>query len=346
MPPQPFVFRISGQPVCLLLVGFRYGSFTQLSKRSKPSFSAVMPTTMRDIKFLRLQSKSCRNVLTPDIVSDLHLVVPDEEFQMFITATSNFSLPIWRIHKESDFLPEIKNLGRGHSGWELQQEIKLAAYRWMENDFYFTLDADVICTGYDLKQVMHTKYNQRANACLEYIGPGSRFFGKKNFNTTLIALDISINHYPDFAMGWTPQLLSKLLLQDIEHQFEKNNQTFLEHLMMRGRQRKNCIQCNNTWTEYFAYFALAYELNLWDKYHQNIASPGIEIGECFSREKRDIPARPGCLKLRAVCPEDAELLLNDPNLAMVPFGVLNDHQMTKDDYSKFLSLLETRRYNL
>lgn len=297
-------------------------------------FSAVLPVTISDLKFLSLFSHSCRNALTVEVVSDLHIVIPDKEFDTFSIAIANISMENWRLQKESKFVPEFTRLGLGSSGWQRQQEIKLAAYRHVKNSHFLTLDADVICTGIDIRNVVaRSRTSQITHSCLEFVGGGSKFFGKKNIEPTLKSLQIDFHHDTyEYAMGWTPQIFNRELLSELDAIYNRRGTSLMEFLMLHGRNRDGCTACDFVWTEYFAYYYLAKQEKLWGKYHDDILAKGIEIGECFSYNKQPLPSRPGCLKLRVVCVEDAKRVLLNPNLIAVPFVVLNDHQMNETDF--------------
>lgn len=310
---------------------------------SRFQFSAVLPTRISDYKFLSLFSKSCQNILTKRIVSDLHVVVPDDEFDAFIRLTTNISRDFWIIHRESDFLPEILEHGRGHSGWQLQQDLKIAAYRIVTNDLYIALDADILCTGFsNFDSLVDNSLGKRSNACVEYIGPGSKFFGKKNIEPTLTALEISTDAPRTFTMGWTPQVFDRRALEDINENFMHRNNTLLDYLMLNGRDRHGCTNCDMVWTEYLAYYFLSTHFGLWTKYHHEIPSPDIETGICFSDIEQPLPKRPGCLKIRTVCLNDALRILKDPSTVQVPFMVLNDHQIKDSDVQELAALLQNR----
>lgn len=306
--------------------------FDQQRSEPKRRLSAVLPTYWKDRTFFENFVRTCSNVLHEGVVTELFVVVPEPELELFGSTFGRTMPTHWRLIDEKAAVPEFESVGLGHAGWQRQMDIKIAIFRNVTEEFYLTLDADNFCTGSDLEPDRFFDGRGRAIACVESDDDRPRFFGQKNAGPTKVALDLESVGQPGFLMGWTPQLLSSSMLQDVHNHFVQEKHTSLvDFLLTTGRTRDTCIRhCRDVWTEYLAYFFLGLHYSVFDVYHDPRPVPGIDIGICYAKEGKALPDCPFCLKLRIVCEEDSFQLFQLERKKRPVFGVLNDHQLSDE----------------
>lgn len=305
-------------------------------------FSAVLPTYWKDRTFFENFVRSCTNVLHDGVVTELFVVVPQSELEVF-GSTFGHMMPVhWRFIDEKAAVPEFESVGLGHVGWQRQMDIKIAIFRNVTEEFYLTLDADNFCTGSDLKPDRFFDGQGRAIACVDSDDDRPRFFGQKNAGPTKEALDLESVGQPGFLMGWTPQLLSSSMLKDVHNHFiRKKGMSLIDYLLTTGRTRTACIRhCQTVWTEYLAYFFLGLHYSVFDVYHDPQPVPGIDIGICYAKAGRALPENPFCLKLRIVCEQDSLQLFQLEKKKRPVFGVLNDHQLNDEQKKNIFAQIQ------
>lgn len=108
---------------------------------------AVLPLLMADLERFEVLAESLKKNFHP--LSNLWIVVRDIEYEAIC---KRVEWSACRVVRESALIPEVavyrrlpKRYSQRIKGWYVQQLIKFAIAKWIETEFYLTLDADVIC---------------------------------------------------------------------------------------------------------------------------------------------------------------------------------------------------------
>jgi hypothetical protein len=112
------------------------------------AMEVVLPTCIgpagrlfSDLERARILARSLERYLPPSEPWMVHVIAADQELDEIQAGLRPFRLD-FRFHRHSDVLPGFCT----DQGWILQQFLKLAASRLIQEDFYLTLDSDHILT--------------------------------------------------------------------------------------------------------------------------------------------------------------------------------------------------------
>jgi hypothetical protein len=172
---------------------------------------------------------------------------------------------------EDDLLPEFKKYPKMR-GWRKQQLLKIAIANLVENEFYLTLDADVIC----LKPLDESKLIIEGKALLQY---EQRSQHPKWWKSSARILKMDPNVGPKgLGMTVTPALLSRTLSKKLMAELSpttssaKTAENWVDALcsLHDPANPKNWWIgrfLKLKWTEYSLYYLCAMKLGLLDQFH-------------------------------------------------------------------------------
>jgi len=309
-----------------MVIMFPFDYRVRNSARFSPMITAILPTTAKDISWVRAGLLSCNNFLTPQNgIAEILYVVPREDVYVFqrtlIAQKSN-----WRVISEDDFVPELR--GTHWPGAHKQQVIKLLSYRNTTTPILLFLDSDTLCNtrwtahpAVSLQKlfVQPSKVvsESRVKICSQAT---AQWFGTQQYRRTSAHWGITLQHTR--VMGWTPQLLSRRGLEQAVQHLQNMREVDLHGLFFR--------QPNYSWTEYATYFLSLQDAGLWKKYHVesipffDIDGGGQGVGQQIS----------GCLHVRVNSIGDLQRVLQEDPI--VPFIMVDDHHVNSTLIEEFL----------
>jgi hypothetical protein len=237
------------------------------------AISAVLPLKasgsydVNDLKRAHILFSSLQHFAAPGLISELFVIVPSAEIELVEQEYSCWQSLNIKVMAEDHLIPELKKYPKMR-GWRKQQLLKIAIANLVENDFYLTLDADVIC----LKPLEENKLIVDGKALLQY-EPRSQH--PKWWKSSARILNMSPDVGPkNLGMTVTPALLSRTLSQKLMRELSANKvaEDWADVLCSLhdpaniknwwiGRYLKL------KWTEYSLYYLCAMKLGLLEQFH-------------------------------------------------------------------------------
>jgi alpha-N-acetylglucosamine transferase len=133
------------------------------------AISAVLPLKasgsydVNDLKRAHILFTSLQTFVAAGTISEIFVLVPAAEVELVKQEYACWQSLNIKVMAEDDLLPEFKKYPKMR-GWRKQQLLKIAIANLVENEFYLTLDADVIC----LKPLDESKLIIDGKALLQY----------------------------------------------------------------------------------------------------------------------------------------------------------------------------------
>ena len=228
-------------------------------------FDAVLPITLKDLERAKILLKTCSCFF--EDLETLWIVVPDKAINDVKTALRFEKV---EIIGESDLVPEFR-IHRFMEGWFKQQLIKLAIAERITNDFYITLDADVLC----VQKIKYEKLIENGRAICQIALPGTH---EKWYSWAEKVLEVGKS---DRRHGVTPAVISReAVLSLFDFLKNKTNPAFqsIAKVLPEESLLRNYLQGHRgflarslPWTEYALYYTFLEAMNLFDTYH--VAKP-------------------------------------------------------------------------
>jgi hypothetical protein len=237
------------------------------------AISAVLPLKasgsydVNDLKRAHILFSSLQTFSRPGLISELLVIVPAAEVQLVQQEYACWQDLNIKVVAEDELVPEFKKYPKLR-GWRKQQLLKIASANIVENEFYLTLDADVIC----LKPLDENTLIVDGKALLQY-EPRSQH--PKWWKSSARLLNMKPDIGPkDLGMTVTPALLSKTLCQKLMAELApakagKNWADTLASLHDPVNPKNWWIgrYLKLKWTEYSLYYLCAMKLGLLEQYH-------------------------------------------------------------------------------
>ncbi|MCV2884163.1 DUF6492 family protein [Aestuariibacter sp. AA17] len=195
------------------------------------------------------------------------VVVPEHE----VNIVKSFYGDKWahlhvEVVSEEALVPELAS-HQSVRGWRKQQLIKLAAPRRLDNPFYITFDADVIC----LKPLTLDKLIINGRAVLQYEARAQHPKWWKS-SARILQMDPLVGE-PDVGMHITPAVLSRDLALSVTQEISKLEGQNWVHALCSLHYPKNPKNwtigryLKNKWTEYSLYYMNALKQGRFQDYH-------------------------------------------------------------------------------
>lgn len=237
------------------------------------AISAVLPLKasgsydVNDLKRAHILFTSLKTFVAAGTISEIFVLVPAVEVELVQQEYACWQSLNIKVMAEDDLLPEFKKYPKMR-GWRKQQLLKIAIANLIENEFYLTLDADVIC----LKPLDESKLIIDGRALLQY---EQRAQHPKWWKSSARILNMNADiGAKDVGMTVTPALMSKTLAQKLmaelsSHKAGENWVDMLCSLHDPANPRNWSISrfLKLKWTEYSLYYLCALKLGLLDRYH-------------------------------------------------------------------------------
>jgi hypothetical protein len=236
------------------------------------TISAVLPLTIRgsydvdDLHRADILFQSLTTFAAPGTFSSFLIVTPPDETTAVERHYARWSeLPI-RVISEEVLVPELA-AHRHVRGWRKQQMVKLAAARQIEEDFFLTLDADVIALR--PFSVADLIIDERALIQYELRSQHPKWWRS---SARLLDMDPDVGD-AEIGMTVTPALLSRdLCLRVAEALAPDGKGTWVDRLcrLHNPRAPSNWTLgrfLRSKWTEYSLYYLCAMKYGLLDRYH-------------------------------------------------------------------------------
>ncbi|MBJ92415.1 MAG: hypothetical protein CL577_07415 [Alteromonadaceae bacterium] len=237
------------------------------------AISAVLPLKacgsydVNDLKRAHILFTSLSTFMAPGLISELFIVVPEQEVELVKQEYARWQALNIIVLSEDELLPEFKRYPKMR-GWRKQQLVKIAIADKVANEFYLTLDADVVC----LKPLTEQQLIVDGKALLQY---EQRAQHPKWWRSSARLLGISADIGPKgVGMTVTPALMSRTISQQLMQQLTPKaaNQNWVDGLCSLhnpsdprnwwiGRYLKL------KWTEYSLYYLCALKLDMLHKFH-------------------------------------------------------------------------------
>lgn len=241
------------------------------------AISAVLPLKasgsydVNDLKRAHILFTSLQTFVAAGTISEIFVLVPAAEVELVQQEYSCWQDLNIKVMAEDDLLPEFKKYPKMR-GWRKQQLLKIAIANLVENEFYLTLDADVIC----LKPLDESKLIIEGKALLQY---EQRSQHPKWWKSSARILNMDPNVGPkELGMTVTPALLSRTLSKKLMAELSpktssaKIAQNWVDALcsLHDPANPKNWWIgrfLKLKWTEYSLYYLCAMKLGLLDQFH-------------------------------------------------------------------------------
>ena len=237
------------------------------------TISAVLPLKacgsydVNDLKRAHILFTSLSTFMEPGLISELFVVVPQQEVELVKREYSHWQKLNIIVLSEDELLPEFKHYPKMR-GWRKQQLVKIAIAEKVANEFYLTLDADVIC----LKHITEQQLIVDGKALLQY---EQRAQHPKWWRSSARLLQMNSDIGPKgVGMTVTPALMSRTVSKQlIQHLTPKSaTQNWVDMLcsLHNPSDPRNWWigrYLNLKWTEYSLYYLCALKLDILDKFH-------------------------------------------------------------------------------
>lgn len=237
------------------------------------AISAVLPLKasgsydVNDLKRAHILFTSLQTFVAAGTISEIFVLVPAAEVELVQQEYSCWQDLNIKVMAEDDLLPEFKKYPKMR-GWRKQQLLKIAIANLVENEFYLTLDADVIC----LKPLDESKLIIEGKALLQY---EQRSQHPKWWKSSARILNMDPNVGPkELGMTVTPALLSRTLSKKLMAELSPNKtaENWVDALcsLHDPANPKNWWIgrfLKLKWTEYSLYYLCAMKLGLLDQFH-------------------------------------------------------------------------------
>ena len=237
------------------------------------AISAVLPLKasgsydVNDLKRAHILFTSLQTFVAAGTISEIFVLVPAAEVGLVQQEYSCWQGLNIKVMAEDDLLPEFKKYPKMR-GWRKQQLLKIAIANLVENEFYLTLDADVIC----LKPLDESKLIIDGKALLQY---EQRAQHPKWWKSSARILNMSPDVGPkELGMTVTPALMSRTLSQKLMQELSPNKvgENWVDALcsLHDPANPKNWWIgrfLKLKWTEYSLYYLCAMKLGLLEQYH-------------------------------------------------------------------------------
>jgi hypothetical protein len=237
------------------------------------AISAVLPLKasgsydVNDLKRAHILFTSLQNFVAAGTISEIFVLVPAAEVDLVKQEYACWQSLKIKVMAEDDLLPEFKKYPKMR-GWRKQQLLKIAIANLVENEFYLTLDADVIC----LKPLDESKLVIDGKALLQY---EQRAQHPKWWKSSARILKMNPDVGPkDLGMTVTPALMSRTLSQKLMQELSPNKagENWVDALcsLHDPANPKNWWIgrfLKLKWTEYSLYYLCAMKLGLLEQYH-------------------------------------------------------------------------------
>ncbi len=237
------------------------------------AISAVLPLKasgsydVNDLKRAHILFNSLQTFVAPGTISEIFVLVPAAEVELVTQEYACWQSLNIKVMAEDELLPEFKKYPKMR-GWRKQQLLKIAIANLVENEFYLTLDADVIC----LKPLDESTLIIQGKALLQY---EPRAQHPKWWKSSARILKMSPDVGPkDRGMTVTPALMSRTLSKKLMQELSpaKAGENWVDALcsLHDPANPKNWWigrYLKLKWTEYSLYYLCAMKLGLLDQYH-------------------------------------------------------------------------------
>ena len=237
------------------------------------AISAVLPLKasgsydVNDLKRAHILFTSLQTFVAEGTISEIFVLVPAAEVDLVQQEYACWQSLNIKVMAEDDLLPEFKKYPKMR-GWRKQQLLKIAIANLVENEFYLTLDADVIC----LKPLDESKLIIDGKALLQN---EQRAQHPKWWKSSARILNMSPDVGPkELGMTVTPALMSRTLSQKLMQELSPNKagENWVDALcsLHDPANPKNWWIgrfLKLKWTEYSLYYLCAMKLGLLEQYH-------------------------------------------------------------------------------
>jgi hypothetical protein len=237
------------------------------------AISAVLPLKasgsydVNDLKRAHILFTSLQHFVAAGTISEIFVLVPAAEVELVRQEYACWQSLNIKVMAEDDLLPQFKKYPKMR-GWRKQQLLKIAIANLVENEFYLTLDADVIC----LKPLDEHQLIINGKALLQY---EQRSQHPKWWKSSARILKMKPDIGPKgLGMTVTPALLSRTLSQKLmaelspKHQGENWVDTLCSlHDPVNPKNWWIGRFLKLKWTEYSLYYLCAMKLGLLEQFH-------------------------------------------------------------------------------
>lgn len=237
------------------------------------AISAVLPLKasgsydVNDLKRAHILFTSLQTFVAEGTISEIFVLVPAAEVDLVQQEYACWQSLNIKVMAEDDLLPEFKKYPKMR-GWRKQQLLKIAIANLVENEFYLTLDADVIC----LKPLDESKLIIDGKALLQY---EQRAQHPKWWKSSARILNMSPDVGPkELGMTVTPALMSRTLSKKLMQELSPNKagENWVDALcsLHDPANPKNWWIgrfLKLKWTEYSLYYLCAMKLGLLEQFH-------------------------------------------------------------------------------
>lgn len=229
--------------------------------RYKLSIVSITRGSPDDLRFLENQIQTCSLFLDLNEVESWWLVVPGAKVSFFenylerLCQARQWCAP-WIVYSE-DLLLSWSLFGLTLDRQRYHKFLKLAISRIVLTKSYLVLDSDVLCIRPTKVAELFLEGRSKATVVKKAQKGFSYTFDrwKPTSEAALYLGNISV----PFIMDVTPQILNR----DIVNQMDA-------HLRQHGSRLEDLLFSWRRWTEYTAYFLIAYQYGLWEKYHAQV----------------------------------------------------------------------------
>ncbi len=233
---------------------------------------AILPLSVRgsydndDLGRIEIFFRSLEAFAEADMFGSFLIVTPPDETDIVAKKCLKWPQFNIRVLSEEALVPELTKY-RHVRGWRKQQIVKLAAAREINEDFYLTLDADVVCLG--PLAISDLIVNGRALIQYEQRSQHPKWWKS---SSKLLKMNPNVGD-PSIGMTVTPALLSTYLCKQLAEQLKpKNGGSWVDRLcaLHNPKSPSNWTigrLLRSKWTEYSLYYLCAMKLGLLDKYH-------------------------------------------------------------------------------
>jgi len=232
---------------------------------------AVLPLSIRgsydndDLGRIEIFFRTLSAFAEPGLFGTFLVVTPPNETEIVKEKCAQWPHFNVTVMSEESLVPELRE-HRQVRGWRKQQIVKLAAARVIEEDFYITFDADVVC----LQPLSYSKLVIDGRALLQY---ESRELHPKWWKSSGRILKMNPN-VGDVSIGMsvTPAILSRDLCLKLADYLKPSKGTWADVLcrLHNPKSPSNWTLgrvLKSKWTEYSLYYLCSMKLGLLDKYH-------------------------------------------------------------------------------
>ncbi len=177
----------------------------------------------------------------------LYIITPGNQKKLIEKECKDIDFIRINVLEEDELFPEFQE---PHRSYRKQMLIKLGAIKLIENEFFLTLDSDLIC----LQKINSNQLIIDGKAILLYENKNVHIdWWESSAEILSVPLDV---HSP--GMSVTPAILSRTIcgyvIEEIESKFQRS---WISVLM----------EANRFWTEYSLYFLCAQKRNCLTRYH-------------------------------------------------------------------------------